>query len=177
MDQTSAEYLRLHGQQIGRLIIGLGIFDDDITSIVSQSLRLNELQENALLRPMNTRAKVELLGRLGRLFLKGDELKLLSKWCDRAKKALDDRNSLIHGAPGHMDGKVYFRSWTGKNKLIGKPEPWPTEKIDGLNEKFLALDAELEKKLLPLFKPTFAPPKPAKKPGSPPALTRTPRKK
>ena len=128
MDQTSAEYLSIHGQEIGRLIIGLGIFDDDITGIISQSLRLNELQENALLRPMNTRAKVELLGRLGKLFLKGDELKHLSNWCTRTKKALDDRNSLIHGAPGHMNGKVYFRSWTGKNKLIGTPEPYASPK-------------------------------------------------
>ena len=155
-DQTSDNYLAKLSHEIGVLVVGCSLFDDDITTIISQSLRLNQLQENALLRPLATRAKAELLVKIGKMFLKPLQTKKLSTWSENVRKALDERNNIVHGAPCHVDDKVHFRTWSGKNRMLGQSEEWPTERITALNGRFFAFDNELNDELLPLFRCTFA---------------------
>jgi len=150
-DQTSGEYMGIFSEQMGRLVIAVSLFDDDLSDLLAECMCLTPLQENLLLRPLSTRGKVEMLGRIGGAFLKSDNLKLLNKWCRTVKDILDERNELIHGIPGHQDNKIHFRSFAGKNRIVGKPQAWTAEDVSKLADEFILFSEQLNDHLRAVF--------------------------
>jgi hypothetical protein len=139
MDQQTPEYFEEHTIQIGRVVCAAAYFDDAISTFLAEYLDLSELQENALLRPMSTRAKVDLIASLSKRGLSAKYERQMRPLFKEAKNALDERNALIHGVPAELDGKMAFVSWVGKGKLDPKPEPWPVERVCMLATRFLGL--------------------------------------
>jgi hypothetical protein len=144
-DHTSNEYMNEFVHQMGRMIIAASLFDDDLTNLLSECFCLLPLQENALLRPLSTRAKAELLARVGKLFLTEDRMKPINAWCTTVKATLDERNELIHGSPGHKDGKIHFRSYGGKHRMLGKSDAWDTQRVSDLADRFSGFSDEVGK--------------------------------
>lgn len=139
LDQQSDEYFQAHAAQTGRVISAAAYFDDAITEFLSAYLGLTELQEDALLRPMTTTAKIDLLGRLAKLYLDPNTEKDLRPMLQEGRACLEERNSLVHGVPGQVDGKFAIISWRGKNRLDPQPEEWPVEKVCQLASRFMYL--------------------------------------
>lgn len=139
MDQLSQEYFEEHAIHVARVTFAAAYLDDSVATFISEFLDLEEYQENALLRPMMTRAKIELLQRLTNHYVGGETAKTMSKLCESAKAALNDRNALIHGVVTEVDGKIAMRSWVGKSKLTGEPELWPVERVCVLAQTLLSL--------------------------------------
>ena len=139
MDQLSEEYFEEHAVQVARVVFAASLLDDSVTTFIAEFLDLEEYQENALLRPMQSRAKIDLLQRLTNHYVGGDTAKAMAKLCKEATSALQDRNAIVHGVSTEIDGKLGFRSWVGKAKLTGKPEEWPVERVCQLAFKIIDL--------------------------------------
>ena len=139
MDQLSPEYFEEHAVHVARVVFAAALLDDSVTTFIAEFLDLEDYQENALLRPMQSRAKIDLLQRLTNHYVGGDTAKAMAKLCQAAKDALNDRNALIHGVSTEVDGKLAFRSWVGKSKLTGEPELWPVERVCALAQTLLSL--------------------------------------
>lgn len=131
-DEMSVEFLDQFSIQIARVVIAAGHYDDALTATITKLLNLNSIQEAAFLRPMQPRAKLDLLERLGKQFLPTAQYKQLCKYTKAAKETLDERNALIHGIAGHKDRKVSIRSYTGKFKLTGEPQRWTINRVSDL---------------------------------------------
>lgn len=117
----------------GRVLLAAGVYDEDLAVFCSDLLTLTKLQENALVRPMSTRNKLDMLQRLAAHFLNVGPSKAVTKYCENTKKVFDERNSLVHASPGHdKQGRVSLKSFTGKNKLTGKPENWDIDRLNAL---------------------------------------------
>lgn len=149
MDHTP--YLTAYVGEIGKIIFSASVFDDELTKLLSECFNLTEFQENALLRPLSTRAKIGNLGRLAKLFMRGGQLKRLSAWCDTATKKLDDRNALVHGQPGQDGSEVTFRLFSGQRGIFGKPEVWTIDRVCDLRDYFIDAVDEIEKTIRPQF--------------------------
>lgn len=139
IDQQSDEYFLAHSAQTGRMISAAAYFDDSLTLFLSGYLGLSELQEDALLRPMSTRAKVDLVGRLAKRFIESKVEKELRAILNEALACLDERNALVHGVPGQVDGRYAIISWSGKKRLDPQPEAWPVERVCQLASRFMSL--------------------------------------
>lgn len=98
IDQQSAEYFEEHAVQTGRAIAA-AYFDNALTEYLSTFLDLSELQENVLLRPMSTRAKIDLMARLTKRYLPSEREREMRAVFSEARLALDERNALVHGVP------------------------------------------------------------------------------
>ena len=131
-NEMSVEFLDQFSIQIARVVIAAGHFDDELTATLTSLLDLKPIQEAALVRPMQPRAKLDLLERLSKQFLSDAKHKQFAKYTKAAKATLDERNALIHGSAGHLGGKVSFRSFTGKYKLTGTPQRWSIERVSDL---------------------------------------------
>lgn len=138
-DQQSDAYFEEHSAQTGRVISCAAYFDDAISEFLASYLELSQLQENALLRPMSTRNKVDLLGRLSNQFVDKASLGEMKRLLSEARSALDERNALVHGVPGVVDGKFALISWVGKGKLDPKPDEWPVQRVCRLAQRFIGL--------------------------------------
>jgi hypothetical protein len=139
MDQLSPEYFEEHAVHVARVVFAAAYLDDSVTTFIAEFLGLEDFQENALLRPMMTRAKIELLQRLTNHYVGGETAKAMTKLCEAAKNALNDRNALIHGVVTEVDGKMAIRSWVGKTKLTGEPELWPVQRVCMLAQTLMSL--------------------------------------
>ena len=139
IDQQSDEYFNEHAVQCGRMLGAAAYFDDALTIFIAKYLELNVLQENALLRPMSTRAKVDLMAKISRKFLDVDSEKQMRGWFSEARGCLDERNAVVHGVPAQIDGRFAYVSWTGKNRLDPAPDPWPIERVCELANRFVSL--------------------------------------
>jgi hypothetical protein len=139
MDQLSEEYFKEHAVHVARVVFAASLLDDSITTFIAEFLDLEEFQENALLRPMQSRAKVDLLQRLTNHYIGGDTAKAMTKLCEAAKAALNDRNAIVHGVVVHVNGKLSMRSWVGKAKLTGAPDAWPVERVHALAGRLLEI--------------------------------------
>lgn len=139
INQFSNEYLEEHTLQIGRVVLAAAMLDDLISTFIADFLGLEDYQENALLRPLQSRAKVDLLQRLTNHYLDKDTAKSMSPVFQSARDALEERNALIHGVPTEMDGQIAFVSWVGKNKLVGAPDLWPVQRVCCLAQTFITL--------------------------------------
>jgi hypothetical protein len=137
MDQLSEEYFEEHAVQVARVVFAASLLDDSVTTFIAEFLDLEEYQENALLRPMQSRAKIDLLQRLTNHYVGGETAKTMAKLCKTATSALQDRNAIVHGVSTEIDGKLAFRSWVGKAKLTGKPEEWPVERVCALAHELM----------------------------------------
>ena len=144
IDQQSHEYFEEHAVQTARVLYATSYFDDTLSDFLAEYLELNELQDNALLRPMSTRSKIDLLGRLAKTFLEPKAEKTFRPFLNEAKSALDERNSMVHGVPATDEGKFCLVSWTGKDRLNPQPRPWPVEKVCQLAFRFVELEASLK---------------------------------
>ena len=131
-NEMSVEFLDQYSIQIDRVVVAAGLFDDALSETITDLLELRPLQEAVLVRPMQPRAKLDLLIRLGKQFLETEESKQLSGYAEAAKKTLEERNALIHGSPGHKDRKIMFRSFTGQYRLTGSPQRWTIQRVSDL---------------------------------------------
>lgn len=151
-DNPTTSYLTAHAHEVGKLVLSVSLFDDDLTTLLSQCFALSEFQENALLRPMNTRAKIETLNRIGKLFMNPEEQKALSTWCQTAKDKLDERNEVIHGQPGlDAEGEPTFRLYSGKRGIFGKPETWSIIRVWELMCSFGEMSDQIRNEVYPQF--------------------------
>jgi hypothetical protein len=152
-DQTSAEYLEKYMHQIGAVVIAASMFDYALASLLSECFCLSAFQENALLRPLGTRPKLDILQRIAKLALdaKDPDLKRVTVWSEGAKTTLNDRNTVIHGTPGHHDKKVTFRLYSGSKAFGVDPEPWPLEKVQDLCTKISGLRKDVDNQIRPIF--------------------------
>lgn len=137
MDQQSPEYFEEHSIQVARVVFAAATLDDLVSTFIAEFLDLADFQENALLRPMGTRAKIDLMQRLSNHYIGKKQTKAINGLFVAARDALDQRNAIIHGIPSEIDGKFAFRSWTGKAKLTGEPELWPIERVCGLAHRLI----------------------------------------
>ena len=145
IDQTSPEYFEEHAVHVARVVYSAVTFDDAISTFIAEFLGLEDYQENALLRPMGHRAKVDLLQRLTNHYLPRTVAKSMAGFFNAAKEAIDGRNALIHGVPVELEGGAFgLVSWVGKNKLLGEPEPWPVERVCQLAQRFILLGDQVE---------------------------------
>ncbi|KUO51357.1 MAG: hypothetical protein APF82_10965 [Sphingomonadales bacterium BRH_c42] len=140
-DESSPEYLDGYSIQIARLVIASSYLEHRLNELLQSALALNDLQTNALVNPMSSRNKIELLERLNREHIKG---KLYAHWdlkgfCQKAKKQFAMRNEIVHGEFGHdKDRKISIKAYTGKNKLTGAPQRWPGERLSELATDFMS---------------------------------------
>jgi hypothetical protein len=137
MDQQSPEYFEEHAVHVARVIFAAAMLDDLVSTFIAEFLDLEEFQENALLRPMGTRAKIDLLQRLSNHYVGRKETKSINSLFAAARDALEERNAVVHGIPSQIDGAFAFRSWTGKAKLTGEPDLWPVERVCALAGRFI----------------------------------------
>jgi hypothetical protein len=144
MNQLSDEYFEEHAVHVARVTYAAAYLDDSVSTFIADFLDLEEFQENALLRPMMTRAKIELLQRLRNHYVGGEAAKAMSRLCEEAKTALNERNALIHGVVTEVDGQIAMRSWIGKARLTGEPELWPIERCCALAQTLMNLMSALD---------------------------------
>jgi hypothetical protein len=139
MDQFSEEYFEEHAVHVARVVFAASLLDDSVTTFIAEFLGLEEYQENALLRPMQSRAKIDLLQRLTNHYVGGETAKAMTRLCEAAKTALNERNAIVHGVVVEVDGKLSMRSWVGKAKLTGEPDAWPVERVHALAGRIIEL--------------------------------------
>ena len=144
MDQLSNQYFEEHAVHVARVVFAASLLDDSVTTFIAQFLGLEEYQENALLRPMQSRGKIDLLQRLTNHYVGGDVAKTMSKLCEAAKTAMNDRNAIVHGVVVEKEGKLAMRSWVGKARLTGEPEYWPVERVFDLASRLIAITGQLD---------------------------------
>lgn len=144
MNQLSDEYFEEHSVHVARVVFAASMLDDSVTTFVSAFLDLEDFQENALLRPMQTRGKIELLQRLTNHYVGGETAKVMSGLCEAAETALNERNAIVHGVVVEADGKLALRSWVGKSRLTGEPDEWPVERVCALARRLLDLMDEID---------------------------------
>ncbi len=63
-NQRSHEYLDQLSLQLARVVLTAAYYEDNLTIAIGAALDLNALQSNALVRPLNIRAKLDLCDRL-----------------------------------------------------------------------------------------------------------------
>ena len=78
-NEMSVEFLDQFSIQIARVVIAAGHFDDELTATLTSLLDLKPIQEAALVRPMQPRAKLDLLERLSKQFLSDAKHKQFAK--------------------------------------------------------------------------------------------------
>jgi hypothetical protein len=145
IDQTSEGYFEEHAIQVARVVYSAANFDHAISTFIAEFLGLEDYQENALLRPMGHRAKVDLLQRLTNHYLPSIAAKEIAPFFKAARDAIDARNALIHGVPVELEGGAFgLISWVGKNKLLGEPEPWPVQRVCQLAQSFILLGDQVQ---------------------------------
>ncbi len=144
MDQLSNEYFEEHAVHVARVVFAASLLDDSVTTFIAQFLGLEEYQENALLRPMQSRGKIDLLQRVTNHYIGGETAKDMSKLCEAAKSAMNDRNAIVHGVIVEKEGKLAMRSWVGKARLTGEPEYWPVERVCELAGRLMALTDQID---------------------------------
>ncbi|MFP5329401.1 MAG: hypothetical protein ACLGHC_04605 [Alphaproteobacteria bacterium] len=144
-------YLTAYVGEIGKIVFSVSVFEDLLTNLISDCFNLSEIQENALLRPLPTRAKIETLSRLGQMALDKPGQKALSKWCETTKERLEDRNALVHGQPGQEGRHVTFRVYSGKHGFFGKPEVWTMNDVCDVRDYFILACDEVEQTIRPKF--------------------------
>lgn len=149
-NELSEDFLDQYSIQIARVVVAAGHYDDALSETIADLLELKPLQEAVLVRPVQPRAKLDTLNRLGKQFLAKDDSKKLSTYVDAAKKTLDERNALIHGSPGHKDGKIMFRSFTGQYRLTGSPQRWTIQRVSDLATAIIDHSDELAGIVAPL---------------------------
>ena len=139
LNERSVEVLDRYSIQIARVVIAAGFYEDDLAETLKGTLQLTTLQTNALVRPMGTRAKLDLLCRLAKVaHITPDKRRQIIKHSETAKRAFDERNSIVHAHYGHNEeGKVALRSYSGAEKLTGKPKRWSIQEISDLAGKIV----------------------------------------
>ncbi len=142
MDERSPEFLDAYTKEIARVIIASAYLDDELCGLITATLDLNDIQANALVRPMQARAKLDLMERLVNTFVKDKkDAAVVTKFIRECKSAFLDRNEVAHGLFGHnSDGEVTVRSYSGKAKLTGQPKRWTIQQVGELADKLLALE-------------------------------------
>lgn len=119
-------------KQIARVVLAASYYEDELTATLAAAMVLNELQCNALLRPLSITLKLDLCERL---LSEGNEAGIngFKKHRRRVRRQFDQRNELVHGTFGHDDkNRVTVRSYLGKAKLRGRRERWDAERISQL---------------------------------------------
>ena len=134
------------------VVVNSSTLDTALSDLLAQCLYLSTTQENALLRPLGTRAKIDTLQRLAKFALSPlPSVKTVTSWCERAKAKMNERNTVIHGAPGIHKGKITLRLYTGGKAFDGEMEEWPKERVSNLHEAIFELRKELQTEVAPLF--------------------------
>lgn len=134
------------------LTLTASTLDTALGDLLTECLYLSPTQEKSLMRPLGTRAKIDTLQRLAKFaFDRPAERKPITSWCERAKARMNERNTVIHGAPGIHDGKVTLRLYSSSNAFDGKMEEWPKERVTDLFLSISDLKKELENEIRPLF--------------------------
>ncbi len=93
---------------------------------------------------MQSRGKIDLLQRLTNHYVSGETAKTMSKLCEAAKSAMNDRNAIVHGVVVEKEGKLAMRSWVGKARLTGEPEYWPVERVFELAATLISITGQLD---------------------------------
>lgn len=144
MDEKSAEFLDAMAIQVARVVMAAGYLEDSLCAIISGALRLSVFQGNAVVRPMASRAKLDLIERLAKTYSETMEDRAdVLDFTKRAKKALEERNDVIHGQFGHNPkGETIVRTYSGKKKLTGGPQRLTLEQISELGTTLMSLSDE-----------------------------------
>jgi len=153
VDQNSNEYVLDFTQQIGLLVVIASGFDSSLSDLLSECFYLSATQQNVLLRPLSTRAKLDILQRLARHVHgnKDPKTKKIVAWSEAVKSKFNDRNTLVHGVPGFWDGEIRMRVYSAGNAFSGDPEAWPKEKVTDLHLAINDAAKEIESEIRPYF--------------------------
>jgi hypothetical protein len=92
--KVSREEVDLISLSLGRVVITAARLEHELTMTIKHAMRLNEVQERALVRPMATNVKITLLNRLAKDYLAADDAKRVTEVTGNISKAADKRNDL-----------------------------------------------------------------------------------
>ncbi len=140
MSPRLSAYLDQVGIQVSKMVLMAAYYEDSLTIAIGSSLGLNEVQCNALVRPLGARAKLDLCDRL--VAHNPDAKKAVAKHTRRARRLFDDRNAIIHGTfvKGTVERQeLGLKSYAGKHKLVGKVEIWTLRRVSDLTEHLFEL--------------------------------------
>jgi hypothetical protein len=109
---------------LGRVMIRCSQLEHDLTMHLANVLSLNEVQERALVRQMGTSAKLTLLRRIAKDFLKAADSKRVGEVADLIAKVAERRNDLVHGLYVHDpdDLSPTVLTFSGAARIRSKPK-------------------------------------------------------
>jgi hypothetical protein len=149
-DEPLQDDLDEYIKTIGLLVVRASSFDYQLAGLLSECFSLTAVQENVLLRPLGTRAKVDMLQRLSK-FIESSQHKEICKWCQSVKDHFDERNTVVHGVPGMWEGKITLRLYSAAKAFTGRGEEWPLARVSELGTKINDLGVQLDTFIRPAF--------------------------
>jgi len=135
-DETTVNFLNAMAIEVGRLVIAWAMLEKELSKLASALLGLKIIQERALVRPLDARAKTDLLRHVIKAVAPGSystELKQLLNDIDNAR---EERNDIVHGEYVHdKNQKSHVIIYKGAKRVTGRPRRVTPESIHDLFER------------------------------------------
>lgn len=96
-------------QAIGLIIVEMGVLEASCVHLLASLLRTTETVANSLLMtPQSTRARLDIIKSVSTKLLPVDSAREVSDTISKCEKALNKRNSIVHGIWGAREKTVFL---------------------------------------------------------------------
>ena len=129
-NHESEEFINELSRSVGRVVMAFSQIEHELTITIARILKLTQMQERALIRPMSIATKATLLRRLAKDFLSKEDYKTVNKIIKSLEDSAETRNDLAHGFYGYKKKKFALLAFSGAARFSGQPIAWTPRRLE-----------------------------------------------